>query len=106
MAFQPGNKMAVGGRKEKPFRDALMLAIKEAEDDKLKLRKVAEKLVAKAMDGDVAAIKEVADRLDGKVPQTNILQGDEDGGPVRTEKVERLIVDPANSNSPRLSVVS
>lgn len=82
MVFQPGNKLASGGRKEKPFRDALMLAIKDAEGDKLQLRRIAEKLVAKAAEGDIQAIKEIADRLDGKVAQQQIVTGDDEGGPV------------------------
>ena len=34
-----------------------------------KLREVADALVSRAIAGDVQAIKEVADRIDGKVPQ-------------------------------------
>ena len=33
--------------------------------------------------GDMSAIREIADRLEGKVPQAQIIQGDEDGGSVR-----------------------
>jgi hypothetical protein len=48
----------------------LRVAIKEAHaDGGDKLRKVADALVDKALTGDVPAIKEIADRLDGKVPQ-------------------------------------
>lgn len=64
--------------KEKSFANMLNIAIKEAIEgtDKTKLRAVADALVDKAMSGDVAAIKEVADRLDGKVSQP--LAGDPD----------------------------
>lgn len=55
---------------DRPFRDALMLAINECDGDQKKLRKVAEKLVEKAMDGDVTSIKEIADRIDGKPQQS------------------------------------
>jgi hypothetical protein len=41
---------------------------------------VANALVAKAREGDVSAIKEIADRLDGKVTQP--LGGDEETGPI------------------------
>ena len=60
-----------GPKREKPFRDALMVAIKAAEADgnPKSLRRVAEKLLSEAATGNVQAIKEVADRLDGKVPQ-------------------------------------
>lgn len=57
--------------KEKSFANMLNIAIKEAtETGGSKLRAVADALIAKAISGDVAAIKEVADRLDGKVAQT------------------------------------
>lgn len=57
--------------KEKSFANMLNIAIKEAVEgsDKTKLRAVADALVQKAMGGDVQAIKEVADRLDGKAMQ-------------------------------------
>lgn len=39
------------------------------------------------------AYKEIADRLDGKVPQAQIHMGDEEGGPVQIARVERVVVD-------------
>jgi hypothetical protein len=44
------------------------------------LNAVALALVKKAKEGDVPAIKELADRLDGKVTQP--VSGDEDGSPI------------------------
>ena len=61
-----------GPKREKPFRDALMLAIKEAEakeNSARSLRRIAERLLEEAAMGNVQAMKEVADRMDGKVPQ-------------------------------------
>lgn len=55
--------------RDKPFRDALRMEIAEAGGDKKRLRVVARSLLDKAETGDVPAIKEVADRLDGKVAQ-------------------------------------
>lgn len=53
---------------EKTFANMLRIAISEAhEKGGTKLRAVADALVTKAISGDVPAIKEVADRLDGKV---------------------------------------
>lgn len=69
MPFEPGNKAAVGGRKDKPFRDALRLEIAAAGEDQRALRQVARALLDRASDGEINAIKELADRLDGKVPQ-------------------------------------
>jgi hypothetical protein len=51
------------------------LAIQE---DYSKLHKVAEALYEKASDGDISAIKELGDRLDGKALQENVLTGDTD----------------------------
>lgn len=64
---QPGNTNAT---KNKPFREALDRAIKQ--DNGKKLRAAAERLLtmaSKATKGDVRAIKELADRMDGKSVQ-------------------------------------
>lgn len=47
------------------------------------LRQIAERLIEQAEAGDMAALKELGDRVDGKAAQAMILNGDEDGGPVR-----------------------
>jgi hypothetical protein len=83
--------------KEKSFANMLNIAIKEAtEDGGTKLRAVADALIAKAISGDVQAIKEVADRLDGKVPQ-GIVGGDEDDNPLNI--VTRIELVAPNGNS-------
>jgi len=61
--------------REKPFRQALWMEIKALDAGqtnnypKGSLRSVAQALLFRAADGDIAAIREVADRIDGKVPQ-------------------------------------
>jgi hypothetical protein len=82
-----GNKNA---SKNKPWAEAVNRALL-AEDGK-KLRALADKLIDRALEGDVAALKEVGDRMDGKPAQaiTGV-----DGGPVIVE-----IVRFADSNSP------
>ena len=60
------------------------------------LNKVADQLVKAAQAGEPWAIKEVADRIDGKPAQTNILQGDEEK-PLIT-KVVRQVVRADNTN--------
>jgi Family of unknown function (DUF5681) len=56
--------------KDKPFALALRLEIQDATKKGLRdLRRVARSLLDKAASGDVPAIREVADRLDGKVAQ-------------------------------------
>ena len=68
---------------DKPFRNALRLAAMRPGDadvkGKTKLDKIAAALVGEAVKGDVPAIKEIGDRLDGKVPQSVTGEG---GGPV------------------------
>lgn len=85
--------------KERSFANMLNISIKEAVEgtDKTKLRAVADALVDKAMSGDVAAIKEVADRLDGKVPQ-GVVGGDEGDNPISfISKI--LLVAPGHDDS-------
>lgn len=85
---------------EKTFANMLRIAIKEAHvGGGDKLRAVADALVNKAMTGDVPAIKEIADRLDGKVPQA-VVGGDDDSDPIKlVHRIERVIVDAPNRDS-------
>lgn len=48
------------------------------QDDAQRLRQIAEALLIKASEGDMAAIKELGDRLDGKALQENKVTGDSD----------------------------
>jgi hypothetical protein len=69
---KPGSGRPRGSpNKDQPFRDALRMEIAalQAEDHNRRLRRMARALIEKAAAGDVAAIKEVADWLDGKSPQ-------------------------------------
>lgn len=70
--------------KDKPFRDALKAEIAAAEDenDFRSLRKIARGLLTAAGEGKIDAIREIADRVDGKVPQGVI--GGEAGDPAIT----------------------
>jgi hypothetical protein len=74
----------------KPFRDALRMEVLAAGDDHKAPRRIARKLLEQAYTGDIAAIKEVADRLEGKVPQ--LIGGDDEAGPVCFARIERVIV--------------
>jgi len=78
MAGPPrGNKNAVKG---KMWADALKKALLQYESDgverKQALFAIATKVVWKALEGDIVAIKEIGDRLDGKPAQT--IMGDSD----------------------------
>lgn len=62
------------------------------QSDGARLRRIAETLLDKAAEGDISAIKEMGDRLDGKAAQALTLAGG-DGGPVEFSVVERRVVD-------------
>lgn len=88
--YQPGQSgNPGGGTREKKFYAALTRAI--AQDDAKRLRDAAEKLLDLAASGESWAVKELADRLDGKSPQGVILGGDPDN-PVQIEKIVREVV--------------
>jgi hypothetical protein len=52
--------------RETPFKSALLI---ELRSNPLALRRVAAKLVERAEEGDLSAIREIAGRLDGKAMQ-------------------------------------
>src|SRR5262245_30411755 len=85
-------------KKDLPFRAAIVRALGIADNDPEKLDVIAQKLVESAKDGKLDAIREIADRLDGKPAQT--LQGDEEN-PLNVrhviERIETVIIDPANT---------
>ena len=92
----PSPRRIQNNRPDKIMRDALLLELhEEAQDDFgtaiKKLRLVARRLVQSAIEGDTAAIKEINDRVDGKVPQQ--IQGDPDN-PLVIERVIHEIVKP------------
>ena len=83
---QPGNKNAT---KNKPWSDAINRAL--LANDGQKLRALADKLIDKALEGDVQALKEIGDRVEGKPAQ--VLATDPDN-PLGFEIIERRVVDP------------
>ena len=84
--------------KEKPFRDALRMELAAAGEDQKALRVIAAKMIAIAQAGDMQAIKEIGDRIDGKVPQA--LVGDDDEPAINTyNKIELVGVRPADQDT-------
>lgn len=77
MGAPVGNKNAAGPR-DRAFSDAVR-RVALAEEGK-KLREMAEKLIGRAVEGDVTALREAADRIEGKVPQA-LEHGNKDGTP-------------------------
>lgn len=74
------NKTKPKGRKsDKMWRDAVHRAVKRMADgdDKKALERLADKLIAEGLDGNMAALREIGDRLDGKPAQSFV--GEDDG---------------------------
>ena len=90
-----------GGRKsDKHMRDALMLALTEKyskDDDRKKLRVIADKTVEMALEGDRDMIKLIYDRIDGKAVQP--IAGSDEHEPIMVTEVRRVIVDAANATA-------
>jgi hypothetical protein len=83
-----------GGKPDKLVRDALMAA---ARQDPLKLKRIAEKVLDKAEEGDMQAVNFIADRIDGKAVQP--ISGDDDS-PIRIlTEIRRQIVDPSDTHA-------
>ena len=71
------------GHQEKIWRDAIRRAVLRRVDGKTgpqALERLADALVTSGLTGDVAATREIGDRLDGKPAQA--IGGDADGAPV------------------------
>ena len=65
---QPGNNNAT---KNKPFYDAMRRALTQ---NPHKMAAIIDKVLEKAAEGEAWAVKEVADRLDGKAVQANTFE--------------------------------
>lgn len=86
-----GNQNAA---KAKRWSDAIdrALALRCKGDGIAALDALAEKLLLLADAGDISALKELGDRIEGKPAQA--ITG-ADGGPLQIERIEVLIVDPS-----------
>lgn len=58
-----------GSQRDKPYREALRMELAKAGDNLKALREIAAAHIEKAKAGDMQAIKELGDRLDGKPAQ-------------------------------------
>lgn len=66
-------------------------------EDSKALRQIARSLIAAASVGKMDAIKEIGDRMDGKVAQA-VVGGDDDEAPIRLETIIRKIVEPGSDD--------
>ncbi len=84
-----------GNKSEKLWRGAVQRAVNRRVDGKRGgkwLERLADRLVKTADGGDVSALREIGDRLDGKPAQAVDV-----AVAVQITKIERLIVDPADA---------
>ena len=86
-----GNKNA---KKGKLFYDQLRRVL--VQNDSLKLRMIAEKLVEAAEEGEPWAVKEIMDRMDGKSVQATEISGPD--GSELVKGVAITFVDPNGNN--------
>jgi hypothetical protein len=86
------------GAKNKPWEAALT---RHALQNPERLARLAEKLFEMALAGDVAAIKELGDRLDGKALQRAEITG-EDGASIFPDVI-RVELVAADAGKPRVS---
>ena len=94
MAAPLGNQNAA---KAKMWHGAILRALdKRGGGDRVKaLDELAQKLLDAVATGDLAALKEFGDRLDGKPKQQVEMTGDPEN-PVAFTEIRRTIVDPSN----------
>src|SRR5215469_1815714 len=78
-----------GQQRDKPYREALRMELAAAGGDLKKLREIARAHIEKAASGDMQAIKDLADRLDGR-PAQALEHSGPDGEPIR--RIVREIV--------------
>lgn len=86
-----------GAWANKAWRDALRVAVlrplDEVVEPRTQLEALVQQLITNAKGGDTAALREVADRLDGK-PAQAIVGGDEDDNPIAVQFIELRAVRP------------
>ena len=93
--FKPGWEGGPGRPKERPFRDAMRKALKEGRHS---LDAVIDDLFTEAAKGNVQAIREVRETLDGQAPQPHA--GSDDEPPIKldlsglsTDAIKRILTD-------------
>lgn len=94
MTWQPGQSgNPTGGAKAKQFLSSLNRAI--VQEDGKRLRAAAEQLLDQAAAGEQWAIKELADRLDGKAAQA--ITGDSENPLTLIQRIELAALKNDNS---------
>jgi hypothetical protein len=99
MPFEAGNQEAKKANHKKPRIITQKLIAKLNDAEGVALDRLVSALIAKAQEGDVPAIREILDRVEGKVPQAVIGGEDDDPAISVIHTIRRIIVDPRHSDS-------
>jgi hypothetical protein len=83
------NRRLLGQQRDKLFREALRMQLAQAGENLKALREIADILIAEAKAGNIQAIKELADRLDGKPVQ--MLEHAEGAQPTARKIVREIV---------------
>ncbi len=94
MSAAIGNQYAANARRWRSAIDKA-LANRCKSDGQVALIAIAEQMLVKAAEGDMAAIKELGDRMDGRPQQALTVSGDE-SAPIIIKKV--TFVSPTETN--------
>ena len=96
--FQTGNRLAALGDHSTPraFKRELTVAVHETDGDATKMRRIVVALIARAIAGDVLAIREIMDRVDGRVPLANPSLDEPPEDPITV--IERVIDSPGETS--------
>ena len=88
--WKPGQSANPGGKPRKPASEKLLRRL--LADDELELAAVVEAWITAAKSGEMPAIKEMLERIEGKVPQP-VTQSSPDGGPIEHHVTIRFVND-------------
>jgi hypothetical protein len=90
-----------GQRKDRQFREAVIMELgsRDGKDAHKTLRRIAGAMIDAGISGDIQAVKELRDTIDGK-PSQQIDLGNVEGEEFKVKAtIERIIIDTANPDS-------
>lgn len=105
MPFQPGQSGNPKGnpKRAKLFSQALLVALKRTDENDVEaIQRIADRMVKHAVESenfDVACVKEIADRVEGKVPQAVVGDDEMPDVGLRISWISRSHTNPEASSS-------
>jgi hypothetical protein len=105
MSYISNAKRVSRGPADKPFRDALRMELAAAGENMMALREIAKVHIAKCKEGDMQAIKELRDTLDGR-PAQAIEHVEQSGDASRVTKIVHEFVHVNNKTPEELAALN